>query len=179
MEKLNKKTEEGKEDYKKKQQHHNVLLEEFNKVNKKISRHSYTSRIMEIIGNINKQKASIDKILTDTKVLQKEINNITGQLHRQYTVTDDLIFKTAKRNENTKKAYKLLVALHSDCEEILQFIEEIGSITREIRDIDDQIENIRSRNVSSNLQKISEDLNQMKNDSMNLEEKIKNIKLQQ
>lgn len=56
-------------------------------------RNSYTSRILEIIGNIRKQKASIDKVLNDTRDIQKEINTINGQLDRQFTVTDDLLFK--------------------------------------------------------------------------------------
>lgn len=59
-------------------------------------RNSYTSRILEIIGNIRKQKASIDKVLNDTRDIQKEINTINGQLDRQFTVTDDLLFKVTK-----------------------------------------------------------------------------------
>lgn len=59
-------------------------------------RNSYTSRILEIIGNIRKQKASIDKVLNDTREIQKEINSINGQLDRQFTVTDDLLFKVSK-----------------------------------------------------------------------------------
>lgn len=56
-------------------------------------RNAYTSRILEIVGNIRKQKTDIDKVLEDTRELQKEINNISGQLDRQFTVTDDLLFK--------------------------------------------------------------------------------------
>jgi hypothetical protein len=48
---------------------------------------------MEIIGNIAKQKEDIDKVLKDTKELQKEINNFTGQLDRSFTVADELIFQ--------------------------------------------------------------------------------------
>jgi iron uptake system EfeUOB component EfeO/EfeM len=48
---------------------------------------------MEIIGNISKQKEEIDKVLKDTKELQKEINNLTGQLDRSFTVADELIFR--------------------------------------------------------------------------------------
>jgi len=48
---------------------------------------------MEIIGNIAKQKEDIDKVLKDTKELQKEINNLTGQLDRSFTVADELIFQ--------------------------------------------------------------------------------------
>jgi iron uptake system EfeUOB component EfeO/EfeM len=48
---------------------------------------------MEIVGNISKQKEGIDKVLKDTKELQKEINNLTGQLDRSFTVADELIFR--------------------------------------------------------------------------------------
>jgi iron uptake system EfeUOB component EfeO/EfeM len=48
---------------------------------------------MEIIGNIAKQKEDIDKVLKDTKELQKEINNLTGQLDRSFTIADELIFQ--------------------------------------------------------------------------------------
>lgn len=61
-------------------------------------RNSYTSRILEIIGNIRKQKASIDKVLNDTRDIQKEINIINGQLDRQFTVTDDLLFKVNEKD---------------------------------------------------------------------------------
>lgn len=60
-----------------------------------LQRNDYTSRILEIVGNIRKQKADIDKVLIDTRELQKEINLITGQLDRQFTVTDDLLFKVS------------------------------------------------------------------------------------
>lgn len=59
-------------------------------------RNAYTARILEIISNIKKQKTDIDKILQDTWELQKEINTINGQLDRQFTVTDDLLFKVSK-----------------------------------------------------------------------------------
>lgn len=168
-----KKIQDCRADYVTKQQHHAHLVEELTKVDKKISRQSYTSKILEIIGNIKKQKTGIDKILTDTKELQKEINNITGKLERQFTVTDDLIYRTAKRNDNSRKAYKFLVTLHSDCEDIIQSVHEIGMIMREIRDIDDQVEIIKSRNISSNLQQISTDLNEMEVYGKNLEGKLK------
>lgn len=58
-----------------------------------VSRSAYTRRIMEIIGNICKQKEEIDKVLKDTKKLQKMINNLTGQLERSFTVADELIFR--------------------------------------------------------------------------------------
>lgn len=84
-------------------------MEELGKVNQKIDRSAYTSRILEIIGNIRKQKLDIDKILRDTREVQKDINTVTGKLERQFTVTDDLLFGHAKKDEQTKRAYKLFL----------------------------------------------------------------------
>lgn len=152
---------------------HARLQKELEKLNRTVSRNAYTSRILEIVGNIRKQKTDIDKILQDTRTLQKEINTITGQLDRQFTVTDDLIFRNAKKDEHAKKAYKLLVTLHSDCAELMALVQETGAVKREIRDLEDQIENERSRNTAANLAQISRDLAEMQAESQRLEESLR------
>lgn len=48
---------------------------------------------MEIIGNIKKQKDEIDKILQDTKELQRKTNVLFGTLDRVFTVVDETIFR--------------------------------------------------------------------------------------
>ena len=48
---------------------------------------------MEIIGNIKKQKDEIEKILKDTKDLQKETNTLNGRLERLFAVTEETIFR--------------------------------------------------------------------------------------
>lgn len=53
----------------------------------------YTRKILEIIGNIKKQDEEIKKILKDTKEVQKDINNLNGQLDRSFTLSDELIFR--------------------------------------------------------------------------------------
>lgn len=44
------------------------LLETFNKLPKDITRSSYTNRILEIVKNVKKQKADIDKVQTKIKL---------------------------------------------------------------------------------------------------------------
>lgn len=152
---------------------HARLQKELEKLNRTVSRTAYTSRILEIVGNIRKQKTDIDKILQDTRTLQKEINTITGQLDRQFTVTDDLIFRNAKKDEHAKKAYKLLVTLHSDCAELMALVQETGAVKREIRDLEDQIETERGRNTAANLAQICRDLAEMQSESQRLEESLR------
>ena len=57
------------------------------------SRISYTRRIMELVGNISKQKEGIAMILADTQQVQREINQLSGKLERIFIVTDEQIFK--------------------------------------------------------------------------------------
>uniref|UniRef100_A0A8C3FL56 Coiled-coil domain-containing protein 22 n=1 Tax=Chrysemys picta bellii TaxID=8478 RepID=A0A8C3FL56_CHRPI len=69
------------------------LLTELESLPKDVSRAAYTQRILEIVGNIRKQKEEITKILSHTRALQKEINGLTGKLDRTFAVTDELVFK--------------------------------------------------------------------------------------
>uniref|UniRef100_U5ENS4 Coiled-coil domain-containing protein 22 homolog n=1 Tax=Corethrella appendiculata TaxID=1370023 RepID=U5ENS4_9DIPT len=170
---IKQKCEEVTEDLRNKTQLHSRMVQELENANKNVSRTAYTSRILEIIGNIRKQKLDIDHILNDTRSLQKEINTITGQLERQYTVTDDLIFRSATRKDDySRKAYKLLVQLHQDFDELIKSVQETGTVMREVRDIEDQIDTEKSRNVSTNLERITIDLNAMQSESKILQQKI-------
>ena len=66
---------------------------ECERMSKGQSRVSYTKRIMELVGNISKQKEGIAMILADTQQVQREINQLVGKLERIFIVTDEQIFK--------------------------------------------------------------------------------------
>lgn len=66
--------------------------------------------------------------------------------------------QTAKRDEHTKHAYKLLATLHADCADLVQLVQETGAVMRELRDLEEQIENEKSRNVAETLHRITTDL---------------------
>lgn len=149
------------------------LMAEYERMTKDVNRSAYTKRIMEIVSNIKKQKDEIDKVLIDTRTIQKEINNLTGKLDRTFTVTDELIFRDAKKDEAVKKAYRYLAALHENCEQLIKTVEETGGIMREIRELEDQIENESKSKVLTNLEKISADYKQMKEENKTLMAKVK------
>uniref|UniRef100_A0A8C1SVW3 Coiled-coil domain-containing protein 22 n=1 Tax=Cyprinus carpio TaxID=7962 RepID=A0A8C1SVW3_CYPCA len=127
------------EEAKKKESLQKQLQTEYETLSKDVSRSAYTMRILEIVGNIKKQKEEITKILSDTKELQKEINSLTGKLDRTFAVTDELVFKDAKKDESVRKSYKYLAALHENCTQLIQTIEDTGTIMREIRDLEEQV----------------------------------------
>ncbi|XP_052795747.1 coiled-coil domain-containing protein 22 homolog [Mya arenaria] len=149
------------------------LGSEFERMTKDVNRSAYTKRIMEIVANIKKQKMEIDKVLVDTRSVQKEINQLSGKLDRQFTVTDELIFRDAKKDESVKKSYRCLAALHENCELLIKTVEETGVIMREIRELEDQIETEGSKKVLANLEKITADYQQMKKENDTLLKKKK------
>jgi len=80
------------EDVKHKVKLQEKLQEELNNMKRTTERSAYTSRITDIIKSIKKQNYDINEILKETRMLQKSINTIEGQLQRQFTVTEELVW---------------------------------------------------------------------------------------
>lgn len=136
---LKERERELNEESRNKDQQYSQLVTEVQKLPKEVNRSAYTQRILEIINNIRKQRDEISKVLADTRENQKEINTLTGRLERSFTVVDELIFRDARTNEASRRAYKLLATLHSDCSELVGLVEETGATVREIRDLEEQV----------------------------------------
>lgn len=170
---LHDKIRQSAEEAKKKEGLYKQLITEYETLPKDVSRSAYTMRILEIVSNIKKQKEEITKILSDTKELQKEINGLTGKLDRTFAVTDELVFKDAKKDESVRKSYKYLAALHENCTQLIQTIEDTGTIMREIRDLEEQIETENGKKTVSNLEKILEDYKAVRQENSALAAKIR------
>ncbi|CAK6449977.1 unnamed protein product [Pipistrellus nathusii] len=156
------------EEARRKEEVYKQLVSELETLPRDVSRLAYTQRILEIVGNIRKQKEEITKILSDTKELQKEINSLSGKLDRTFAVTDELVFKDAKKDDAVRKAYKYLAALHENCSQLIQTIEDTGTIMREVRDLEEQIETEMGKKTLSNLEKIQEDYRALRQENAGL-----------
>ncbi|XP_068589461.1 coiled-coil domain-containing protein 22 isoform X3 [Cebidichthys violaceus] len=161
------------EEAKKKEEIYKQLVTELENLPQDASRSAYTQRILEIVSNIKKQKEEITKILSDTKDLQKEINSLTGKLDRTFAVTDELVFKDAKKDESVRKSYKYLAALHENCNQLIQTIEDTGTILREIRDLEEQIETENGSKTVANLERILEDYKAIRQENSALAAKVR------
>ncbi|KAK2506579.1 hypothetical protein MC885_011555 [Smutsia gigantea] len=156
------------EEARRKEEVYKKLVSELETLPRDVSRLAYTQRILEIVGNIRKQKEDITKILSDMKELQKEINALSGKLDRTFAVTDELVFKDAKKDDAVRKAYKYLAALHENCSQLIQTIEDTGTIMREVRDLEEQIETEMGKKTLSNLEKIREDYRALRQENAGL-----------
>ncbi|XP_069741057.1 coiled-coil domain-containing protein 22 isoform X2 [Narcine bancroftii] len=166
MKALREKIKYSAEEAKKKEALYRQLTVELGTLPKDVGRSTYTQRILEIIGNIKKQKEDISKILSDTRDSQKEVNSLSGKLERTFAVTDELVFKDAKRDEVVRKAYKYLAALHENCSHLISTIEDSGTILREVRDLEEQIESETGRTALSSLDKILADYKAVRQDNI-------------
>lgn len=150
------------ENFKSKSALEQTLMERCKELNNKNNRAAYTKRILEIVGNIKKQNAQIQKTLADTKQVQKDIKNLTGQVDRSFTLSDELIFFNCKHDESARKAYKFLAALREEFNGMLQAISDIGQAERELRNLEEQVETEKSREVRIKLEKVQHDLVEIK-----------------
>lgn len=167
------KMKEVADDARNKEELQKQLVAEYERMTKDVNRSAYTKRIMEIVSNIKKQKDGINQVLVDTRSVQKEINSLSGKLDRTFTVTDELLFRDAKKDESVKKAYRHLAALHENYEQLIKIVEQTGSIMREIRELEDQIEHESKSKVLTNLEKITSDYQQMKKENAGMMAKLK------
>ncbi|CAH1159319.1 unnamed protein product [Phaedon cochleariae] len=163
------------EDLKQKTVLEQTLLEKCQKMNKTNNRSAYTRRILEIIGNIRKQNHEIQKVLRDTREIQKEINNLSGQVDRSFTLSDELIFFDAKHDEMARRAYKLLAALRDECNNILKAVTDMGVVERESRNIQEQIETEKAKEVGLKLDRVYSDLALIQKETQNLLKQSNNV----
>nr|XP_032828174.1 coiled-coil domain-containing protein 22 isoform X2 [Petromyzon marinus] len=153
------------EEVRSKEDLHRQLAADYESMPKDVARAAYTQRILEIVANIKRQKEEIGKVLADTREVQKDINGLAGKLERTFSVTDELLFKDAKKDETARKAYKHLAALHENCAQLIHTIEDTGAVMREIRDLEEQTELERSKKTLSNLERIVGDLRAMQHEN--------------
>mmetsp|Transcript_11380 Transcript_11380/g.34269 ORF Transcript_11380/g.34269 Transcript_11380/m.34269 type:complete len:627 (+) Transcript_11380:68-1948(+) len=145
-------------------------------VQDQMGRTSYTRRIMELVRNIGKQKDDIDKVLIDTRAVQKDISQLQEKIGRIYAETEEFIFKNTKKDEASRRIYKLLVSLHETCEGIIGVVDGTGQILREVRELDEKIEAESNKNMDESLQRITSDLQTMKKENAQLVAQLRGAK---
>ena len=132
------------------------------------TRNSYTKRILEIINNIKKQDAETTKLITETRVLQKEINLLTGKVSRCFFLADEAIFSQAKTDEFSRRSYKLLASMHQEANKLSHLIESTGLLRREILKLEESVQKQTALDIETKLAKISDDYNQLKQSNKQL-----------
>lgn len=141
-------------------------------MNRDINRSIYTKRIVDISAKVRKQKEEIDRVLADTRMIQKEINTISGKLERTFTVVESTAFKEAGSNERARQVYRAVAAVHEGCGDLVEIIRETGTVQREISDLKEQVDLEKSKKVEENLEQLKTDLSQVKKENAALKQQL-------
>jgi len=149
------------------------LLNYYKSLPKDVNRSFYTRRILDILKNVKKQKTEIDKILIDTRNLMKEIALVSDTLKRSFSVTDELMFADAKKDEIIKTAYKDLVAMDKSFQNLVAQIEETGATQNAVLELKVKIEQNKGRITKLNTERIAEDLENIKKENAKLQKQLK------
>ncbi|KAK8374773.1 hypothetical protein O3P69_012539 [Scylla paramamosain] len=148
------------------------LKEQVEKITKDVNRSVYTKRIIDISAKVRKQKQEIDRVLADTRTIQKEINILSGKLERTFTVVEGTAYKEAANNERVRQVYRAVAAVHEGCGELVDIVRETGATQREISDLREQVDLEKTKNVEEKLEQLRVDLNQVKKENASLKKQI-------
>lgn len=96
----------------KKEEEYRSLLDLYSQLPRNVNRSVYTKRILDIVKQVKKQKVDINKILIDTRALQKDISSNIEALNRVFSLATEVIFQDAKKDAAAKQAYRDVVAIH-------------------------------------------------------------------
>lgn len=115
----------------------------------------------------------VDRVLAQTRGLQKEINALSGKLERTFAETDELLFRDARKDETVRKAYKLLASLHANCELLVATEEERGALLRETRELEEQADGQKRRTREDQVETVVRDCEEMREMNEQLKKTLK------
>jgi len=140
----------------------------------KEKRTTYTNRNLEMLKNVKKYTGEINKILSDTKNIQSEINSLKDTLGRSFSIVDDMIYSDAKKDPLAAEAYKIVVSINDKFKEITETISTTGTTTNSSWNLEDKIEKLTERTNALDMTTLLNDLQQVKDENA---ETIKELKL--
>merc|ERR1711874_334653 len=132
-------------------------------------REFYTSRILDLVRQIERLRSGVDQVIEDVKSVQKDINNLNGKLERTFI---EITF-TMENMINNKEPYieqslDITRKIHANASDIVETIRKTGAIGREIRDMESQIKNEESRDLKSKIGKLSQDFTFLQQENASL-----------
>jgi len=142
----------------------------------KENRADYTNKILVLVGGVKKQKIEINKILLDTRNVQKEINSITDKLNRTFAEVEEMIFQDAKKDPIGAETYKLTAGLHETFTNLTDTVTKTGQASNSGLVLTDKIDKVNTRVTSLNMKQIEDDLAQVKEENNKLIAKLKEAK---
>ncbi len=160
------------------------LVKRLNKLPKSIDRQVYVNRILGVVQNLESQNKQIRQILKDVNELQRETNKISETSKRVFSVTDDLVFRTAQNTMETSAKrqlnamYRAVVTIREHFDSIVENARNISNTQNEIRDLEYQTLALKEKCESLEIKKVKADVKEVENENDALAKKLKSLRKQ-
>ncbi|CAK4632606.1 unnamed protein product [Aphanomyces euteiches] len=168
-----------------KQEQRELLERKYETMAKGTNRNMYTSRIMDIIKQVHKQKAEIDKIVKDIRSVQKQINISSEKLKRSEAIAEERLFHAAKdethrpeKKQMYVECYRLFTTVRELFDELITCVAECGKRENQSRDLEIWISQMTHRVNMSNLDRIRHDMAQVQEENQALMQEIQTLTLE-
>ncbi|CEG39584.1 Uncharacterized conserved protein [Plasmopara halstedii] len=146
-----------------------------------MTRSMYTSRIMDIIKQVHKQKQDIAKILNDINGIQRQLNTAAEKLKRTEAEAEEKLYIASSRSKTTGsskadayiESYRKFAHVREIFEELLLVIDDAGKKENAARDLQNWITQLEARDSSSHLDKVLADLQSVRHENDILQNKLR------
>ncbi|KAH9131388.1 hypothetical protein LEN26_007718 [Aphanomyces euteiches] len=144
-----------------------------------------TRHALDIIKQVHKQKAEIDKIVKDIRSVQKQINISSEKLKRSEAIAEERLFHAAKdethrpeKKQMYVECYRLFTTVRELFDELITCVAECGKRENQSRDLEIWISQMTHRVNMSNLDRIRHDMAQVQEENQALMQEIQTLTLE-
>ncbi|TYZ63559.1 hypothetical protein PybrP1_013153 [[Pythium] brassicae (nom. inval.)] len=150
-----------------------------------VNRSMYTTRILEIIKQVHKQKAEIAKVIDDIRAVQKQLNSAAETLKRSEAVAEDKLYAAASRaaaaaSSSSRDApspyiecYRRFADVRELFEKLLAVVADAGRKENAARDLENWISQLQSRDSGRHLDRVLADLESVEAENRALAEQLR------
>ncbi|GMT35490.1 hypothetical protein PFISCL1PPCAC_26787 [Pristionchus fissidentatus] len=139
-----------------------------------VNRHLYVKKLLEVTGNLKKQREELNKVWRETDMLLKDIKWSEQAATRTFDLLEDILYKKTDLSPKDERVYRHFVTMYNKCQLIVKEAENIGSAKKRKEELVDKVDIASSSSFSAQLSPMVEDLASIEEENRRLEEILAN-----
>ncbi|CAI5716369.1 unnamed protein product [Hyaloperonospora brassicae] len=146
-----------------------------------MTRSVYTSRIMDIIKQVHKQKQDIAKVLADIKTLQQQVEAASATKKRVAAAAEENIYSATSKSKSAKSSkadayiecYRKFAKVRELFNELIVAVGDVSEKENAARDLQNWISQLEARESSKHLDKVLADLESVRVENVTLQNELR------
>ncbi|KAI6175377.1 Coiled-coil domain-containing protein 22-like protein [Aphelenchoides bicaudatus] len=135
-------------------------------------RTKFLARIMYLVKSVNAQKEEIERSFLASTSLEKEHNQLSGNLSRTFMAVNTWLNANADSDPIVRKAHSSLVRMHEQCDSICQLINSMFILNQQADEFQDMIELLLQQQTDNALDQILEDLSRVREENNEIKQRL-------